>query len=367
MEKTQKFIVGIIVSLFLLNSIAVANNGSFRSTERSKLTSNSTGNGNEFISSTGFDLEDITPKDDAFHGSNGFALEWWYFDAIFDNNYSFHVGITTFSIRGYGIISPALEIYEDMKLAIGLREIYPFHHFQISKEIPFIKLFGETILEFNQDRYDDTGEWVYNVSLRMDGQEINLQFIGTTKGWKTDGWAVSLPKADVNGTMIINGNCIEVNGIGYHDHNWNYSISAPIEEYGWYWGKIAGNALNVVWAKTMRIPWKEQIIVVLNRDQEGRDQGGYINIEPENIHFDAKDYIWDHGWIPTKFCLCVHDDFVDINVTMETLNIHHTNWWPIARYWRYHVRTSGYICLHSDNETVNETVNKIQIMEFMDW
>ena len=39
--------------------------------------------------------EDISPKDDAYHYTKKlFSDEWWYFDAIFDNNYSIHADFT---------------------------------------------------------------------------------------------------------------------------------------------------------------------------------------------------------------------------------------------------------------------------------
>jgi len=60
--------------------------------------------------------EEITPKDDAFHGnSNLLDIEWWYFDAIFDNGYSVHVGFRTYHIRNSGILQERITIYKDGK------------------------------------------------------------------------------------------------------------------------------------------------------------------------------------------------------------------------------------------------------------
>ena len=43
-------------------------------------------------------VDDILPSDDAFHGSpKRISAEWWYFDAIFSNKYSAHIGFKTFS------------------------------------------------------------------------------------------------------------------------------------------------------------------------------------------------------------------------------------------------------------------------------
>ena len=59
-------------------------------------------------------LEPIQPSDDRFHGAiKHVGAEWWYFDAIFTNEYSIHLGLRTYSKRKRGIISPQIEIYND--------------------------------------------------------------------------------------------------------------------------------------------------------------------------------------------------------------------------------------------------------------
>jgi len=46
---------------------------------------------------------------------------------------------------------------------------------------------------------------------------------------------------------------------------------------------------------------------------------------------------------------------------MDVFEIHYNKVLIIAPYWRYHVKTKGYITLGSKKELVNET----QIMEFL--
>ncbi len=42
--------------------------------------------------------QEITPIDDAFHGSpKRMAAEWWYFDALLNDDISIHVGFKTFT------------------------------------------------------------------------------------------------------------------------------------------------------------------------------------------------------------------------------------------------------------------------------
>jgi len=194
---------------------------------------------------------DITPSDDAFHGSKKrISAEWWYFDANFTNNYSLHIGCRTFSKKKNGMISPFLEIYKDGKLEAKAVKRYSFSKFKTSLNYPMVKLANNTIIQFDQEKFKEKKQWIYNVSLQIENYGVNLIFKGITKGFKyqtkAESWTVALPKASVYGEIIVNGKKINVSGIGYHDHNWNYSLLTPLTYgKGWYWGKIMSKTLTV--------------------------------------------------------------------------------------------------------------------------
>lgn len=310
---------------------------------------------------------DILPRDDAFHGSTKYiATEWWYFEAIFNNNYSVVIGFTTFSKKNL-LAFPAIEIYKNGELEVRAIKRYLFQDFQISKHFPLVKLFDNKIIEFDQERFNDRGKWVYNISLKIDDHEVNLTFIGTTQGWKIESktvswWAVALPKASVTGDIVVHGNRMKVNGIGYHDHNWNNSsLSTVVNLRCWYWGKILGKTLNVVWANVMNTSSEEELIAVVNQDNRG-----YFTINPKNIHFKPDKFIRNYGRkMPTSFTLQIDDVVNDIpiyvDIKMEVKGIHRRfKRMLISPYWRYHVKATGVISLGSCRETVNST----QIMEF---
>ena len=313
-----------------------------------------------------FTPENILPIDDAFHGSaKHFAAEWWYFDAVFTNNFSLHIGCRTFSKKNFGLVSPFLEIYKEGKLEVEAVKRYFFHDFQASPEFPLVKLPGNTIIEFDQERYQDKKEWVYELSLNIDDYQINLKFIGITKGWKyetnKESWTVALPKASVIGEIIFHGDKMKVQGTGYHDHNWNYTIWTPIT-YGkaWYWGKIISETFNVSWAKIMKTSSEGQLLAVVNQDDNG-----YFPINPDNIHFKPDKFIYSHRRkIPTSFTLKIDDTStgipIDVDIQMDTYNMHYSKalFFP---YWRHHVKSVGYISVGSHKEVVNNT----QIMEYL--
>jgi len=307
--------------------------------------------------------KDISPKDDAYHYTKKLISdEWWYFDAIFDNNYSLHADFTNIARNGR-FASSAIEIYNKGELEAKVIKRHLSKAINLSVDLPQIKIFDNKIINFDFERFNKTGEWVYNFSQKLENCEINLDFIGTTKGWKIVtndlSWTVALPKATVSGEITTNDKKMKVNGVGYHDHNWNSTISSIFKLFGWYWGKITSRTFNVTWAYLMRNRTQGEIFAILNKDNQG-----YYPINPENISFTRNNFIRSHGRkIPSKLNLKIKDIAKDIpisiDVTMEIKNMHFKSR-ILFPYWRFHIKTDGYISMDLHEEQVNNT----HIMEF---
>jgi len=311
-------------------------------------------------------VADILPSDDAFHGSpKRISSEWWYFDAIFDNKYSAHIGFKTFSRKKLGMVSPNFQFYKDGRLVVNTAKRFLFRNFETSKEVPIAKLFKKPVFRFNQDIYDKSGDWIYNYKFKINDNAVDLEFKGVTKGWKietdNESWTVALPKAIVSGVIVVNGKKMDVNGIGYHDHNWNYSM-LTVMNYGrgWYWGKIRSKSFNIVWANIIKTKKKSEILAVVNQDNNG-----FYNIDPGKIHFKAEKYTRINGRnTPTSFILQIDDIIEEVSVKadlkMESENIHFDKA-LLAPYWRYHINTVGNISIGNKKEQVNPN----HIMEFL--
>jgi len=311
-------------------------------------------------------VEEITPSDDAFHGSKKqISAEWWYFDAIFSNDYSVHIGCRTFSLRRIGMVQPFLEFYKNGKLEVEKRKRFLFKNFETSKEYPLVRLFKKPLIEFDIDKYKKDGKWVYKTDLSLEGCRANLEFIGDAEGFKiqtdAESWTVALPKAKVTGEIIYNDKKFKVEGIGYHDHNWNYTFLTALT-YGkcWYWGKIRSDSYNIVWANVVKKDNKWDLLAVVNTGEKG-----FYNIHPENITFKPDKYIYDHKKkTPTFFTLKI-DDVVNkipikADIELKVENLHYSS---VLRspYWRYHVKTTGFISIDGKKEEIDNT----QIMEFL--
>lgn len=308
-------------------------------------------------------VQDIELKDDAFHGYNDyFSIEWWYFDAILNDDYDLHAGFKVFSIKSIGVVWPIFEIYKGRELIVKILKPYPLKDLSASLIYPSVKVAGKSIIEFDINEYYNTGKWKYNISINMKNHAINLTFVGITKGWKymimdREGWAVALPKADVFGTITIDGKIINVTGRGYHDHNWNYTIKTKAREWGWYWVRLTGNMYSLISAWFLKSPFDFDNLVVLNKDY-----GDYIEINPKDIKLFFLNNISKNGAIiPSQFRIIISNFSVKVDVLMNATSIHFVGS-PRFFYCRYFVNVTGFI---SKDDDVEHFVDSLQMFEFM--
>jgi len=309
---------------------------------------------------------DIIPKDDTFHGNiNLLDIEWWYFDAVFDNGYSLQIGFRIYHVRNMGIVQTRINIYKDGKTILEKLKVSHLSHFNIDEEYPNIKIKNKKVVEFNEQKYHENKKWEYKINLTIKDIDVDLLFYGTTKGWKietpTTCWTVPIPKGLVEGRIKIKKEEIPVKGIGYHDHNWSYSPVTAMNNLGWYWARISSETMNLTWAKVIHSEDNIDLLAVLNQDG-----GDYYNIDPKYIEFNTKDYqVVNKGKIPKTFELKIKDesnkDKISCNVKMDTYELHYNRIFTI-KYWRYHIKTNGFFEINNLKENL---VDKSQIIEYL--
>ncbi|MEM0466791.1 MAG: hypothetical protein QXX20_04260 [Candidatus Thermoplasmatota archaeon] len=308
----------------------------------------------------GFNPTDITLSDDGFHRSDMFHfIEWWYFDAIFENGYSAQMSIRVVNAFDLGIVYSRLDIYKHGILLSHNQESYLFDMFIASSSQPLVYLDGKKIIQGYIDEKTDT--WIFDVCFSFSQASADLRFIGLTKGWKGqlpggDWWGVILPQAAVTGSLTLHDQSIPVSGRGYHDHNWEVTASAGLN-FGWFWGKISSEKYAVTWSTILSTRFIRQPILVINTQC-----GGYLNIPSPDIDFAACNYSFDSGLLsPHSFSLVVHTSDVDMKIDIEVLSVHHDRILAVLNYWRYHVKCTGFITLQG----VTEPIDSIEIAEFL--
>ena len=316
----------------------------------------------------------IDPKDDTFHGSKYLLdIEWWYFDAIFENGMSAHIGFRIYHIRDIGMLQTRINLYKNGELIKEKIKIYPLSNTTIDTKKPSIIINDKKVVSFQIDTTKKEKPWTYNIDVSVDDISLSLNFTGQTEGWKIETestcWAVPLPHATVTGSISINEKTKTVKGTGYHDHNWGYSPTTVLRNIGWYWGRISANNLHTTWANTIITKTKQDLLTIVNKPYNHNNQKPFFtSIHPDNITFKTMNYKKQNSHsIPTSFELSFAqhvkktDEIVKGTIKMDTIDIHYDRIF-IIDYWRYHVNVSGTIQYGENIEKINE---KPQIIEYL--
>lgn len=327
-------------------------------------------NNNNFRFLTG---HEILPKDDAFHGNiNLLDVEWWYFDAVFDNDYSIHLGVRVYHLKNSGMVESRINIYKKGSVVVEVAKKDFLNSFHTSRDFPEVKINNARIIEFDKDYYKKYGKWRYKIKLSIGLNQVNLIFTGTTKGWKIETsetcWTVALPKAFVEGEITVDGKSFNVKGTGYHDHNWGYSPTTMFKNIGWLWGRISGKSLSLTWANTIQNPNKGDLLAIANQDENSqKNENEFYSIEPKDIELKPKNFLKDHGkLIPSEFDLKIDSKLkngtqIKADIQMKSIFTQHSRIFT-AHYWRYHVLSFGSISVDNIKELIDR---KNQIMEFL--
>jgi len=191
--------------------------------------------------------------------------EWWYFDSHFDNGYAL---VMTWHYRNM-FMRPHIPTIQTMIYRPDGKNITRFWQFppedcKASKERCRVQM-GDSSAE------DLKGE--YRIYMKIKEVEVDLIFRNLVPGWKPGtgmlyhdplagqhmGWVVPVPRGEVRGRLSISNEIIELEGYGYHDHNWgNFP---PYEQFrGWYWGRLFDKKFTMIYGWV--IPEEEEMPTV---------------------------------------------------------------------------------------------------------
>ena len=177
-------------------------------------------------------------------GKNG-ELEWWYFDAKFNDGSLF--------VCYFYKIHPIKDIY-----FIGMNynnpdgeELFLMKFFK-EKEVYFSKdscnvRMGENYFRGNLKKYE-----IYLNDKDFEGFGIQITLNSNLKPYRPqDGiikagedyfaWLAAVPSGIANAKINRNGKTLKVKGSGYHDHNWgNTPLQKLFENWVWFRGETGG-------------------------------------------------------------------------------------------------------------------------------
>ena len=184
------------------------------------------------------------------HSGDGY-YEWWYFDAQFDNGYSC---VLTWHWRNAFLKPhiPTIQIFTytpEGKRHIGMAAM---------KQEECKAREDRCDVEMGKSWCHQDGN-IYNVKIHAKGVGAELVFRNKLPGWKPasgfiyrsrsaeHGWAIAIPRGDVEGNLFLDGKAIPVKGRGYHDHNWG-TVNMYECFRGWYWGRLFDPTYTMIYA-----------------------------------------------------------------------------------------------------------------------
>ena len=186
-------------------------------------------------------------RDDAVHPfDTPYYYEWWYFDGVFENGYTFTVSCFW---RAIIMGNPApfimMSIYTPDGKKIDGAEVFDYSNSHASP--------NKCDATINKNYIKQQGD-VYKISMHVAqlGANMGVEMTYTRKvpGWKwsesgillddengKQGWVCPVPMGHAEGKLFIDGKANPVKGKGYHDHNWGDTLMSKSMK-GWVWGRM---------------------------------------------------------------------------------------------------------------------------------
>lgn len=240
----------------------------------------------------------IPPRADAQHpySKERNYFEWWYFDATFEDGHHVLLELQVPNLMRpwkdqccmlFHITQPGGEQMINFVF-------FPGSDFRASSETCDVAIAGNTI----KGEYPE-----YQVKFTHQDHACDLTFRNLCPGWGRGsgemcfgdpsrphifGWMVAQPRAEVTGTLTVNGVTHEVKGKGYHDHNWA-NCAMPFYLPYWHWGRLMIGEITMIFADVVtraRFGHRHIPIFFIAR-------GDRILFEGGDGEFQASDYVMD--------------------------------------------------------------------------
>ena len=188
------------------------------------------------------------------HGKEN-SYEWWYIDAEFESGLTAVIVFYTKNI--FDVDGPAHPtVTLNLTYPDGKEKKYTVQE-KVNTKIRAAKDKGDVAIGDSYLRYVDGG---YELHF-TDGDEVNLtlDMKSDLPMWRPDtghwyfgekaenyfAWIVAQPSSTITGSLILNGKESQLQGHGYHDHNWgNIGMNKVMNH--WYWGRATIGDYNVI-------------------------------------------------------------------------------------------------------------------------
>jgi predicted secreted hydrolase len=310
-------------------------------------------------------------RDDGSHIFHNTAdyYEWWYFDAAFNDGS--HI-VITFHYRNI-FLEP---MHPSVQLFIYGSDGGKTGRFQIISPEDACA---------NPDYCDVRmgGNWVkdhggrYELYMKIKGVGAHLTFQNRVPPWKpgtgfnykdektgmTAGWVVPVPYARVAGKLYLEDRVLDVEGGGYHDHNWgNYRFQQTFS--GWYWGRIHGELFAIDYAWVLPRQKDAPILAPLLIAREGE-----IVLSTNRLTVDLLDFQRDENTgqgYAGRLVLRAEASGVCLEMKIETHRVIDSMLLPQAADWnQFYYRFLGHYAMRLETDGVEHRLHGEMLHELM--
>ncbi len=267
----------------------------------------------------------ISQSDDAWHPLNDRDyVEWWYFDLT---------NIDGSLVRGQfyiiGDVSRPNKVKTGVRASLvkpDLTEVvidrkFPYSSFRSSTEVCDVEIGGNYL----------KGDLAhYRLHVEDGGKALDLEFDSGIAGFKGRAcfgderrymiWVVPQPRSQVRGTFRTEEETVEVEGVGYRDHNWSNISPTRCVSY-WDWGRIYANEFTIIFANIVATRRFENAEVkpLMVYDSRGLI---FLTTEPKKWTLTKSDVKFDpqrRMERPERYSLKAQDEdlFLDIDLGVE--------------------------------------------------
>jgi predicted secreted hydrolase len=271
-----------------------------------------------------------TRQDDGAHPDGSpFYFEWWYFDVSLPNG-----AALAFIFHLTDLINPAART-GSVNVSLFRPGQPTWTHFAPYPRGEIIASSVECDLRIGSNRCWAAADDTYHILIDEPQVSAELTFHSMIPGWRPgDGtiefgnpqrffsWVVPQPRAKVSGYIELPNSRFNIEGIGYHDHNWG--TASLIETLNaWTWGRVYMDDYTLVYADMLMSP----------RYQSARptpfllaykDQCLVSSFLSKDVALDAKhDFLFapDHVQRPAGWNLAWQQSDEWFNITLRTKHI----------------------------------------------
>jgi hypothetical protein len=179
---------------------------------------------------------------------NNNFIEWWYFDGHINETLSFVLTFWVSSKDNW----VELTVYDSGKDRNQVyRDDFIKNNIEISYKKCNIKMGNNSVSEKNG---------IYTIVFNNQNCKFQFELIPLIRGFGNRiphplenfsywFWVVAVPRGKINGILEYDGDKIEFNGTGYHDHN--YFPRSKFVPFGWYWGRFFTNNYTVIMSEAI--------------------------------------------------------------------------------------------------------------------